>query len=200
MVSFWIPYFQYPSFPSTVGTSDRKRHPLICVTHRRLHFYFDPEKLLHPTLQTSHISPNLLAKYSSLTFPICFCILLGYVVLFWQNLASSKPMSAISLCMGCCQVVCLTERPWTRLGAWLCRLGVTINWRITSWGTKIVIHGKLYIAICSYKFSLGLEHRESDDNCPQAIVACSGSINCSIVTSGKLVLWRHFDSLSLETS
>ena len=127
MVSFWIPYFQYPFFPSTVGTSDRKRHPLICVTHRRLHFYFDPEKRLHPTLQTSHISPNLLAKYSSLTFPICFCILLGYVALFWQNLASSKPMSAISLGMGCCQVVCLTERPWPRLGAWLCRLGVTIN-------------------------------------------------------------------------
>ena len=37
-------------------------------------------------------------------------------------------MSAISLCMGCCQVVCLTEHLWPRLGAWLSPLGVTINW------------------------------------------------------------------------
>ena len=39
--------------------------------------YFDPEKLWHPTLQTYHISPNLLAKYSSLIFPVCFCHIVG---------------------------------------------------------------------------------------------------------------------------
>ena len=43
-----------------------------------------------------------------------FVILLGYVALFGPNLASSKPMSAISLCMGYCQVVCLTEYPRPR--------------------------------------------------------------------------------------
>ena len=124
-----------------MGTSDRKCHPLTCVTHRRLHFYFDPEKLLHPTLQTSHISPNLLENTVLLLFLSVFVILLGYVALFWQNLASSKPMSTISLCMGCCQVVCLTERLWPRLGAWLSRLGVTINCKgnVSSINANIII-------------------------------------------------------------
>ena len=54
-----------------------KCHPLICMTHRRLHFYFDPEKLWHPILQTPYISPNLLAKHSSLTFPLCFYYIVG---------------------------------------------------------------------------------------------------------------------------
>ena len=95
-----------------------KCHPLICMIHRRLHFYFDPEKL---------ILPNLLTKHSSLTFSLCFYLIVGICGTFWHNLASSKPMFAISLCMGCCQVVCLSEHLWPRLAAWLSRLGVTIN-------------------------------------------------------------------------
>ena len=59
-----------------------KSHPLICVTHGRLHFYFDPEKLWHPSLQTPYISSNLLAKYSSFTFPRCFCHIVGICSIF----------------------------------------------------------------------------------------------------------------------
>ena len=90
-----------------MGSSDwsvwLKCHPVICTIHRRLHFYFDPEKLWRPTLQTPYISPNLLAKYSSLAFllfPLCLYHIVGICGTFWHNLASSKPVSAIFLMNG----------------------------------------------------------------------------------------------------
>ena len=48
-------------------------------------------------------------------------------------------MSAISLCMGCCQVVSLTEHLWPRLGAWLSPLRVTINC------TQKSVQGRLFV-------------------------------------------------------
>ena len=95
-----------------------KCHPLICMTHRRLQFYFDPEKLWHPIIQTPYISLNLLAKHSSLTFPLCFYYIVGICGTFWHNLASSNPMSAISLCMGCCQVVCVCRSTFVVKSTW----------------------------------------------------------------------------------
>ena len=50
-------------------------------------------------------------------------------------------MSAISLCMGYCQVVCLTEHLWPRLGAWLSPLRVTINSHHAGpWNQGIIAH------------------------------------------------------------
>ena len=81
---------------------------------------------------TSHFTNSLYFTQNTrnailLLFLSVSVILLRYVALFWRSLASSKPMSTISLCMGCCQVVCLSEHPWPRLGAWLSPLRVTIN-------------------------------------------------------------------------
>ena len=64
-------------------------------------------------------------SYSAVLFLSCCWDMLHII---WPNFASSKPVSAISLCMGFCQVVSLTEHLWPRLGACLSRLGVTINY------------------------------------------------------------------------
>ena len=126
-VGFVIPYFQQPFVPSTVGSSDWSVFHwyvwqigdfISTLTLENVDTQFYKLHIFHQT----YLQNTVLLLFLSV-----FILLLGYVALFWHNLASSKPMSAISLCMGCCQVVCLSEHLWPRLGAWLSRLGVTIN-------------------------------------------------------------------------
>ena len=133
VISFWISYFQWPFFPSTLGTSDWRRVIHWYVWHVGGFISISTLKNFDTQFYKIYIFHQTYWQNTVLfLFLSVFVMLLGYVTHFLQNFVNSKPMSAISLCMGCCQVVCLTEHLWPRLGAWFSPLGVTINWHCVS--------------------------------------------------------------------
>ena len=152
VISFWISYFEWPFFPSTVHWApviDDESSTDMCGTWEAS-FLFRPWITLTPILQNLYISPNPLAKkYSCLTFPLCFCHVVGIC-----NTFVCKILWIASQCLlfpyvwGAARWCVWRSFFDPRLGAWLSPLGVTINYtHIRSLGQESLVSLKRWWAI-----------------------------------------------------